>query len=270
MQKSKKELFYNLENNNKKYEENKTQKLVKINQINKEKNNNISYFNSKFIQKGLLVVVCFIDIENKIYNEYTIHFNLDQLRKFQIMEFFVDKVSFFIKFLKIDYEQKTVSFDFDSFDEFNELNWIKDFTKYNINYMNFLVTKSQKQHLSSPKMNNEFTGLKKGTKIKVEIKCPLILMKVLDNNGFLTTESVNVDYRVERILKNIIIHNSIDLTRQLVNILRDNNFCRKIYVSKRTIKKMGTKKRKMLNQITSNTPKNTGRTLDIVPDVKED
>ena len=268
--KSKKELFNSLEDNNKKYEENKTEKLVKINQINKEKNNSISYFNSNFIQKGLLAEVCFIDIENKIYNEYTIHFNLDQLRKFQIMEFFVDKVSFFIKFLKIDYEQKNVSFDFDSFDEFNELNWIKDFTKYNINYMNFLVKKSQKQHLFSPKMINEFTGLKNGTKIKVEIKCPLILMKVLDNNGFLTTESVNVDYRVERILKNIIIHNSIDLTRQLVNILRDNNFCRKIYVSKRATKKMGTKKRKMLNQIISNTPKITGRSLDIVPDVKED
>ena len=268
--KSKKKLFNNLEDNNKKYEENKTERIVQINQINKEKNNSVSYFNSNFIQKGLLAVVCFIDIENKIYNEYTIHFNLDQLRKFQIMEFFVDKVSFFIKFLKIDYEQKTVSFDFNSFDEFNELNWIKDFTKYNVNYMNFLVKKNQNHHLSTPKMNNEFTGLKKGTKIKVEIKCPLILMKVLDNNGFLTTESVNVDYRVERILKNIIIHNSIDLTRQLVIILRDNNFCRKIYVSKRATKKMGTKKRKMMNQLLSKTPKIIGRSLDVVPDAKED
>ena len=95
-------------------------------------------------------------------------------------------------------------------------------------------------------------------------------MKVLDNNGFLTTESVNVDYRVERILKNIIIHNSIDLTRQLVIILRDNNFCRKIYVSKRATKKMGTKKRKMMNQLLSKTPKITGRSLDVVPDAKED
>ena len=110
--------------------------------------------------------------------------------------------------------------------------------------MNFNVKKSQKHHLSAPKMINEFTGLKKGTKIKVEIKCPLILMKVLDNNGFLTTESVNVDYRVERILKNIIIHNSIDLTRQLVIILRDNNFCQKFMSLKGQPKKWVLKKGK--------------------------
>ena len=96
-------------------------------------------------------------------------------------------------------------------------------------------------------MVDEFPGIDKGTKIKIEIKCPLILMRALDENGFVTTETVNVDHRVEKILSNIIIHNAIDLTRQLVIILRDNNFCRKIYVSKRALtKKMGTKKRKFV------------------------
>ena len=271
------ELYYKLENNNMN-EENKNnlnkENLIKNNQNNENKNNNITYTNSTFIQKGLLAVVSFIDIENKIYNEYTFHFNLDQLRKFQIMENFVDKLSFFIKFLNIDYEQKIISFDFDSFNEFNEFKWIKDFNKYNINFLN----QNNTNNTSIPKMVGEFPGLKKGIKIKVEIKCPLILMRALDNNGFVTTEAVNVDHRVEKLLKNIIIHNSIDLTRQLFNILRDNNFCRKIYISKRAKKKKATKKKKNINkineipinQLINNSPILSFGSLDVVPDTKED
>ena len=67
-------------------------------------------------------------------------------------------------------------------------------------------------------------------------------MIALDKNGFVTTESGNSDYRVEKLLSQIIIHNDMDLTRQLVNILRDNNFCRKVYTSKRVTKKYTTKK----------------------------
>ena len=235
------------------------------------------FFNSTFIQKGLLAVATFIDTENKIYNEYTFHFNLDHLRKFQVMEMFVNKLSFFLKFLKIDYENKTISFDFDSFNEFNEFNWIENFHKYNINYIKLLQQKIA-THIIKPKMSDEFPGIDKGTKIKIEIKCPLILMRALDENGFVTTETVNVDHRVEKILSNIIIHNAIDLTRQLVIILRDNNFCRKIYVSKRALtKKMDTKKRKFvykndfsLNKLINHSPIISMNSLGIVPDIGEE
>ena len=66
------------------------------------------------------------------------------------------------------------------------------------------------------------------------------------------------------------------MTRQLVNILKDNNFCRKIYVSKRALnKKKGTKKRKQTtrlkkmpnNQITNNIPRLSF--LGVVPDVED-
>ena len=241
-----------------------------------KKDKNI-YFNSTFIQKGLLAVATFIDIENKIYNEYTFHFNLDHLRKFQVMEMFVNKLSFFLKFLKIDYANKRISFDFESFNEFNEFDWIKNFNKYNINYISLLHQKNI-NHLVKPKMVDEFPGIDKGTKIKIEIKCPLILMRALDESGFVTTETVNVDHRVEKILSNIIIHNAIDLTRQLVIILRDNNFCRKIFVSKRALtKKFGTKKRKFvyksefsLNKLIYHSPIISNNSLGIVPDTNED
>ena len=232
------------------------------------------YFNSTFIQKGLLAVTTFIDIENKIYNEYTFHFNLDHLRKFQIMEIFTDKLSFFIKFLKIDYENKKISFDFDSFNEFNEFNWIDNFNKYNFNNINL---SHQKNSNHIPKMVDEFPGINKGTKIKIEIKCPLILMRALDEFGFVTTETVNVDYRVEKILSKIIIHNSIDLTRQLVTILRDNNFCRKVHKSRRALNKKTSKRKKFVykNDFSLNKLKNhslllSKDSLGIVPDENEE
>ena len=146
--------------------------------------------------------------------------------------------------MNIDYEQKIISFDFDSFNEFNEFNWIKDFNKYNINFLN----QNNTNNSSIPNLVGEFPSLKEGIKIKVEIKYPLIQMRALNNSCFNVTESVNVDHRVEQLLKKMIIHNSIDLTRQLFNILRDNNFCRKIYVSKRAAKKMGTKKKRITNK----------------------
>ena len=271
---------FKIEDKNKKNIDNNDNNNIK-NNINTKMSNNYLYFNSTFIQKGLLAVVTFIDKENKIYNEYTFHFNLEHLRKFQIMEIFIDKLSFFLKFLKINYEEKNISFDFESFDEFNEFNWIKDFNKYNINYLNILRQKKQELlniNKDPPKMADEFPGKEKGTKIKVELKCPLILMRALDENGIITTETVNVDYRVEKILSKIISHNSIDLTRQLVNILKDNNFCRKIYVSRRAInKKYKTKKTKnirrndvTLTQLTNKSPRLSFYSLGIIPDVNEE
>ena len=245
------ELYYKIEDSNKK-EENKNniknENNININSNNKQ-NNNINYSNSLFIQKGLLAIASFIDVEKKICNEYTYHFNLDQLRKFQIMEMFLNKLSLFVKFLNINYEKETLSFDFNSFNEFNEFNWIKDINKYNLNYKGVNIHPNndnrQSNNVTEPKMIEEFPGKIKGTKIRIEIKCPLILMKTLDENGYLTTETVNVDYRVEKILSKIIIHNSIDLTRQLINILKDNNFCRKVYVSRRYFnKKRMTRKKK--------------------------
>ena len=36
---------------------------------------------------------------------------------------------------------KKISFDFDSFHEFNEFDWIKNINKYNINYISLLHQK---------------------------------------------------------------------------------------------------------------------------------
>jgi hypothetical protein len=237
-------------------------------------NNTLNTYNSVFIQKGLLFIVSLINEEREIMNEFTIHFNVDQLRKFQIMEIMQDKMSYFLKFMRIDYDTEKISFDFDSFKEFNEINWITEINKYNYNYL------SQHKTISEEKFFDEngqdlrtikvLKGLRRNIKIKVEMKCPLIIMQDLDDLGFKVTERVNVDYDVEKKLSKISIHNSLDLTKQLIGILKDNNFCRKIVSTNRTFKKKTTKKKISFIKENKLMTKKQTNILGIIADLKED
>ena len=213
---------------------------------NENKNNNFTTYNYIFIQKGLLFIASLLNEEKESINEFSIHFNVDQLRKFQIMEIMQDKMSFFMKFMHVDYETEKISFDFEAFKEFDEFNWITEINKYNFNYLSQHQTISEENFLDEngedTRMIKIFKGMKPRTKIKLEMKCPLIIMQDLDDLCFKVTERVNVDYRVEKILSKISIHNSLDLTKQLISILKDNNFCRKI-VTNRNFKKKTTKKK---------------------------
>ena len=105
--------------------------------------------------------------------------------------------------------------------------------------------------------------------IKVEMKCPLILIQDLDDLGFKTTERVNVDSNVESILSKLTIHNTLDLTKQLVDILKNNNFCRKIISSNRIFKKKTTKNK--INVIKDSTiiKKKSKTMLGVITDLKE-
>jgi len=244
------------------------------NNSNTSGNNTLTAYNSVFIQKGLLFIVSLINEEREIMNEFTIHFNVDQLRKFQIMEIMQDKMSYFLKFMRIDYDTEKISFDFDSFKEFNEINWITEINKYNYNYL------SQHKTISEEKFFDEngqdlrtikvLKGLRRNIKIKVEMKCPLIIMQDLDDLGFKVTERVNVDSEVEKILSKIRINNSLDLTKQLIDILKDNNFCRKIVTTNRTFKKKTTKKKISFIKDNKLMTKKQTNLLGIIADLKED
>ena len=214
--------------------------------INEEMNNNninSSVFNTLFIQKGLLIVASFINTKKDLIKEYTFHFNLDQLRKFQLMEVLVDKLSFFIKFLNINYEQESISFDFESFNDFDVSLWISDMKKYNYNYLKKYKTIYEEKKIEDNPMSADsnvikiFQGLVKNTQIKIEVKCPLINMVVLDELGYKIIEKINIDNRVEKILSQLIIYNPLDLTKQIIKILKENNFCRIGGSPKKSIKR---------------------------------
>ena len=228
--------------------------VYQFNETNGKKNLNSLNFNSLFIQKGLLIVASYINTKKNITNEYTFHFNIDQLRKFQKMEVLVDKLSFFIKFLKISYENESISFDFESFNEFDETLWIKDMKKYNFKYLkNYQVIYEEKKiDENAPdddvSIMKIYKGINKYIKIKIEIKYPLIIMKGLDEYGFRSTEKINVEHKIENILRNLTINNSLDLTKQIINILKENNFCRKEIVIKRNVRKKTIKQKKTIDK----------------------
>ena len=245
------------------------------NKISSNKNNNtLTTYNSIFIQKGLLFIATYMNEDREIINEFTIHFNVDQLRKFQIMEIMQDKMSYFLKFMHVNYDTESISFDFESFKELNEMNWITEVNKYNFNYLSQHQTISEEKFIDENgqdmRMIKVFKGKEKHVQIKVEMKCPLIIMQDLDDLGFKVTERVNVDSDVEKILSKITIHNSLDLTKQLINILKDKNFCRKISTTNRVFKKKTTKKK--INILKDNrlmSKKNTN-ILSVIADSKED
>ena len=238
--------------------------------------NNHSTFNRIFIQKGLLFIASYIDNKRKISNEFSIHFNVDQLRKFQIMEVIQDKMTFFLKFMSVNYDTESISFDFDSFKNFNETNWVTEIQKYNFNYINQHTPLSEEKILDEYgkelNMIKIFLGLRPHVQIKVEMKCPLIIMQDLDDFGFKYTEGINVDTNIEKNLSKLKIKNTLDLTKKLIDVLKDNNFCRKIVDMNvnRDFKKKTTKKR--LGNIKDNklTTRKQTSTLGIITDSKED
>ena len=237
---------------------------------------NSNTFNKIFIQKGLIFIASYINEKRRISNEFSIHFNVDQLRKFQIMEAIQDKLTFFLKFMSVNYDTESISFDFDSFRNFNEINWVTEIKKYNENYISQHTPISEEKILDENgeelKMIKLFKGMRPNVKIKVEMKCPLIIMQDFDDWGFKYTEGVNVEPTVEKTLSKLKINNSLDLTKQLIEVLKDNNYCRKIISSttNRSFRKKITKKKiTMVKDNKSMTRKQT-TSLGVIADSKED
>ena len=108
------------------------------------------------------------------------------------------------------------------------------------------------------------------TKIKVEMKCPLIIMQDLDNNGFKGTERINVDSKVEKIMSGLTIYNSLDLTKQLIEILKDYNYCRKVDNTNRTFKKKTTKRKVSIKENNKLNIKKQANILSVIADSKEE
>ena len=160
-----------------------------------------------------------------------IHFNYKQFNKFKFIEKYMDKISFLIKFLDINYETNTVKFNYDSLNIFNEKLWILQLEKYNINPKNNLVEsiigqklnndnsiKISKINIKSKKNNKintptkmkeiedeknlnnnlnnhnraEFVGDSNKHSLIVEIKEPAIILKYLENEGKIKLKKFNV------------------------------------------------------------------------------
>ena len=233
------------EHNDSDIEENTKRDMNNINTVNtvqteetlksfnmKEKNKkNKGIINTIIEQKCFMALVTINDMDKLIANEYEIHFNYKQFNKFKFIEKYMDKISFLIKFLDINYETNTVKFNYDSLNIFNEKLWILQLEKYNINPKNNLVEsiigqklnndnsikiskinikskKNNKNNISTKvkeiedeknlnnNLNNhnraEFVGDSNKHSLIVEIKEPAIFLKYLENEGKIKLKKFNV------------------------------------------------------------------------------
>ena len=145
--------------------------------------------NSTFVQKCFIAVVRFVDTKTFKANEYKIYFNFNQFQKFQKMEKYIDKISFLIKFIDINYTKKSVTIDYKSIDNFDENKWIKDYNQYNTQYITSIENKSNNLP-DYHRMTAEYLGMTKNSVIQIEIYTPLSLARTLSEICLIKTEKI--------------------------------------------------------------------------------
>jgi hypothetical protein len=185
----------NNENKEKDVEKKKEESENKKEEGKKEENNiindnsNEDLVNSTFVQKCFIALIRFVDTKTFKANEYKIYFNFNQFQKFQKMEKYIDKISFLIKFIDINYAKKSVNIDYKSLDNFNEKKWIKDFNKYNTQYLESL---DDKQNTANDyhRMTAEYLGMTKNSIIQIEIYTPISLARTLNDSGAIKTDKI--------------------------------------------------------------------------------
>ena len=124
-------------------------------------------------------------------DKYKVNFNFYQMTKFVKIEKYLNKILFFIKFLNISSNGKSVSYDYEKLNEFNVELWVKDIKKFNLGgYFKEKIGKSDKKII-------EFDGGSSFIKIQIELKEAEIILKNLNNgkdilrNYIVTSETLN-------------------------------------------------------------------------------
>jgi len=200
----------NKENEDKKEENNNTEENKKgeIKEDKKDEQNQIEgdegniikseedLINSTFVEKCFIAIIRFVDTKTFKANEYKIYFNFSQFQKFQKMEKYIDKISFLIKFININYIKKSVNIDYKSIDNFDEDEWIKDFNQYNTQYLKTLNNNSINM-MDYHRTNAEYLGMTRNSVIQIEIYTPISIARTLNEAGSIKTEKIfmNNDYQ---------------------------------------------------------------------------
>ena len=144
-----------------KKDQNTVQTEETMKSINVTNNKTRKGMNTIIEQKCFRALVTVTDLEKYTAKEYEIHFSYKQFSKFKFIEKYMNKITFLIKFLNINYETSTVKFDYESLNAFNEKAWLSQLEKYNINY-NLNSSVKNNTIIQRPKSENN--------NIKVNIK----------------------------------------------------------------------------------------------------
>ena len=132
-----------------------------IKSVNVNTNKTKKGMNTIIEQKCFRALVTVTDLDKYIANEYEIHFNYKQFSKFKFIEKYMNKITFLVKFLNINYETCSIKFDYESLNTFNEKAWLFQLEKYNLNY-NLISSIKNESITQRPKSENN--------NIKISIK----------------------------------------------------------------------------------------------------
>jgi hypothetical protein len=193
-----------------------------INKNDKKIKNGI---NTIIEQKCFKAIVTVTDTEKYIGNEYEIFFNYNQFNKLKFISNYMNKISFLIKFMDVNYENLSLKFDYDSLNSFNEKDWISQLEKYNFNFKSIMVNniissnntstnsglnikpkkinigklkeiKEEEKINQNNNTNNpnraEFIGDSNKKSVIIELKEPIIVIKYFEKEGKTKSKKYNI------------------------------------------------------------------------------
>ena len=153
-----------------------------------------------------------VDLIDKIYNlkkKYRIYFSFDQYVKLYEISKYSNKIGFLSKFLQIDIETHSLTFNFKEYDEFDTYVWMENMKKFS----GGSIKKSNANNIDE-ELYNEFEIYHK--KVKVEFKKPLWSIIKLEN-GREVVKEWEIGNEMEFILIDCISRPSTDSFTRFLN-----------------------------------------------------
>ena len=195
------------------------------NNDNEEKKEKSDEFENYVVnQRCFTATVRFIDNKTFKANEFTIFFNFNQFKKFEAIEKYVDKVSFLIKFLDINYANKGVSMNYLGVDDFDEEKWIEDHNHFNAQYLESLESKKENENIGDKQYRTsaEYLGINKNTLIQIEINPPTLLASVVISTGSIINSKIDLNNNFQENIKNTKKDDILELSKVYLNCYQED------------------------------------------------
>ena len=189
-----------------------------------KKEKKVEYENYVLNQKCFSAIVRFIDNRTFKANEYTINFNFNQFKKFEEIEKYVDKVSFLIKFLDINYNNKSVSMNYAGIDNFDVKKWIEDQIQFSAHFLQSLESKKENENIGEQqyRTNAEYLGINKNTLIQIEINPPTLLASVVISTGSVINSKLDLNTTFQEKIMNTKKDDILELSKVYLNCYQED------------------------------------------------
>ena len=144
--------------------------------------------NNKIIKiKSFYIIVTLSDSDLFFEKEYHIYFNFSHLIKLIQIGKYINKFGFLLKFIDINKNEKTISFNYKKLDEFDVNQWVKNIENTNKKYF-------EKKIHSIEQSTKEYDL--SDYKLKIELRKPIINVIKIENN-ILSSKNYHITKQIE-------------------------------------------------------------------------